>query len=96
MSSGSHRGGRKPQLRLAGLGFELLGAVLGFTLMGLWIDHHYDTQPWGLLVCVVLGFVGGFYNLIRASYRAMNASSRGSGPSSKSTSRQDRKPEGDE
>ena len=95
MSSGSQRGGRKPQLRLAGLGVELLGAILGFTLVGLWIDHHYDTRPWGLLVCVVLGFVGGFYNLIRASYRAMNASPRGKRPSPTSKARQDRKPGGE-
>lgn len=76
MPSGKQRGRRKPQLRLAGLGIELAGAILGFTLLGLWIDHHFDSRPWGLLVCVVMGFVGGFYNLIRSSLRAMESSSR--------------------
>jgi F0F1-type ATP synthase assembly protein I len=76
MPSGKHRSRRGPQLRLAGLGVELLGAVLGFTLLGLWIDRHYGTGPWGLLVCLVLGLVGGFYNLIRTSFRAIGENRR--------------------
>lgn len=78
MPSGKQRGRREPQLRLAGLGIELVGAILGFTLLGLWIDHHFDSRPWGLLVCVVMGFVGGFYNLIRASLKAMGRDSHDS------------------
>ncbi len=76
MPSGKHRSGRRPQLRLAGLGIELVGAVLGFTLVGLWIDRHYGSGPWGLLVCLVIGLVGGFYNLIRTSFKAMGESQR--------------------
>lgn len=76
MPSGNQRGRRKPQLRLAGLGIELFGSILGFTLVGLWIDRHYGTEPWALLICVVLGFIGGFYNLIRASFKAMDEASR--------------------
>lgn len=68
------RSKRLPKVRAAGLGIELLGAILGFTLLGLWIDSHYDSSPWGLLVCIGLGFVGGFYNLIRQSLRALNPS----------------------
>lgn len=60
-------GGKTPWQRLTGLGFELLAAVLGFTLLGLWIDRHYGTHPRGVLICAVLGIVGGLYNLIRAS-----------------------------
>ena len=58
--------------RLLPLGFELFGAVLGFSLLGFWIDRRYDTRPWGLLVCVVLGLVGGLYNLIRVSLSVLN------------------------
>lgn len=64
----------QPRYRAAGLGIELLGAIAGFTLVGLWIDGQYGTSPWGLLVCVILGFVGGFYNLIRASLEELNPS----------------------
>jgi F0F1-type ATP synthase assembly protein I len=58
--------------RLLPLGFELFGAVLGFSLLGFWIDRHYGTRPWGLLTCAVLGLVGGLYNLIRTSLSVLN------------------------
>ena len=90
MSSRQHRGSsRRPErpskTKVAGLGIELLGAILGFTLVGLWIDSHYDTSPWGLLICVGLGFVGGFYNLIRQSLNALNSSPSNPSPKQKRT-----------
>ncbi len=58
----------KPSLsRFAGMGLELAGAVLGFCLLGMWIDHRYKTSPNGTLVCALLGLVGGMYNFIRQS-----------------------------
>ena len=53
-----------------GMGFELVGAVAGFTLVGFWIDRHYRTYPWGVLIGLALGLVGGMYNLIRGSLAA--------------------------
>lgn len=53
------------------LGVELAASIVGFTLIGLWIDHTYDTGPWGTLVCVVLGTVGGFYNFLRDALRIL-------------------------
>ena len=58
-------------LRLGGLGVELAGAVAGFTLLGYWIDRHYDTSPWGLLICAICGLIGGFRNFIRSSLKAL-------------------------
>lgn len=55
---------------LSGLGFELVGAVAGFTLLGYWWDRHFETAPWGLIVGIVLGLIGGMYNLIRKSLAA--------------------------
>ncbi len=52
------------------MGFELVAAVGGFTLGGYWWDRHFATAPWGVLVGVVLGLVGGMYNLIRQSLLA--------------------------
>ena len=66
-------------MALAGLGFELLAAVAGFTFVGYWIDRHYETDPWGLVICALLGIVGGLYNFIRAATRASRESSRESG-----------------
>ncbi len=55
--------------RAYGLGFEMACAVAGFVLVGIWIDRHYSSGPWGTLICLVLGLVGGFYNLFRETSR---------------------------
>lgn len=52
-----------------GLGFELVCAVAGFVLVGVWIDRHYSSGPWGTLICLVLGLIGGLYNLFRGVSR---------------------------
>lgn len=64
---------RAPGVRGAGLGIELAASLIGFTLLGLWIDQKFATGPWGTLICVVVGLIGGFYNFIRAALRAMQA-----------------------
>lgn len=62
---------RRPNwARYSSLGIELAAAIVGFALVGYWIDRHFQTQPWGLLICVLLGIVGGLYNLIRAALKA--------------------------
>lgn len=53
--------------RLLSMGVELAAALVGFCLLGYWIDTKYDTTPWGLLICACLGLVGGMYNLIRTA-----------------------------
>jgi len=55
--------------RAYSLGFELVCAVAGFVLVGIWIDRHYSSGPWGTLICLCLGLIGGFYNLIRGAAR---------------------------
>ncbi|MGQ9650291.1 MAG: AtpZ/AtpI family protein [Phycisphaerae bacterium] len=52
-------------MRLAGAGVELAAGVGGACLLGWWIDRHFGTRPWGLLVCAIVGIVGGLYNLVR-------------------------------
>ena len=49
----------------AAIGF--VGAIVGFALIGYFVDQHFDSQPWGIIVGVALGFVGGLYNLIKES-----------------------------
>jgi F0F1-type ATP synthase assembly protein I len=58
-------------VRYSGVGLELAGAIGGFFLVGYWIDGHYGTRPWGMLGGVVIGMVGGLYNLIRESLEAV-------------------------
>jgi len=52
-------------LRLAGVGIEFAAAVAGLSLLGYWIDRHFGTGPWGVLIGAGIGIVGGTYNLIR-------------------------------
>ncbi len=52
-------------LRFAGVGLEFAGAVVGLTLLGYWIDTKLGSEPWGLLIGVFVGIVGGTYNLLR-------------------------------
>ena len=57
-------------VRYSGVGLELAGATAGLALIGYWIDSRYATGPWGLLAGVVIGLVGGLYNLVRESLAA--------------------------
>ena len=63
-------------IRYSGLGVEFAGAVAGFTLVGYWVDRHFQCSPWGVLAGVLLGLVGGFYNLIRQSLAAVREADR--------------------
>lgn len=58
---------RPAWVRFSGIGFEFGAAIVGFTLVGYWIDGHYHSGPKGVLIGAVLGIVGGGYNLIRQS-----------------------------
>jgi F0F1-type ATP synthase assembly protein I len=64
-----------PSTRGYGLGVELAASIVGFALVGIWIDHSFDTDPWGTLICVIFGFVGGFYNFLRSSFKILHTSS---------------------
>jgi len=63
-------------IRYSGLGIEFAAAVVGFTLVGYWVDYHYQCSPWGVVVGVLLGLIGGFYNLIRQSLAAVREAER--------------------
>jgi F0F1-type ATP synthase assembly protein I len=58
-------------IRYSSVGLELAGATAGLALVGYWVDSHYGTHPWGILVGVIVGLAGGLYNLIRESLAAV-------------------------
>ena len=62
-----------PWVKYSGMGMELAAAVAGFVLVGVWVDRHYETAPWGVVIGAVLGLVGGMYNLIRESLAALRS-----------------------
>ncbi len=70
------------------MGVELAAAIIGLTLLGLWIDHRFQTRPTFLLVGVGLGIVGGFYNFIRQALQLERES--------RTQARQEHSPEDDE
>ncbi len=47
------------------VGFQLAAAVVVGLLFGNWLDEKWDTKPWLALTGLILGAIGGFYNLIR-------------------------------
>ncbi len=54
--------------RLAGMGMELVAAVLGGCLIGWYIDKRFGTRH-GLLIGALIGIVGGMYNLLKRSLK---------------------------
>jgi F0F1-type ATP synthase assembly protein I len=79
-------------VRYSTVGLELAGAIAGLAFLGHWIDGRFGTQPWGILGGVVIGLVGGLYNLVRESLEAVRegktedqlGSNEGSGPKERS------------
>jgi len=57
-------------VRYSGVGLELAGATAGLALVGYWVDGKFGTSPWGILIGVFIGIVGGLYNLVKESLAA--------------------------
>jgi len=46
---------------------EFVSGVVAGGIVGWIIDRLAGTSPWGLIVCLILGFCAGMLNLMRAS-----------------------------
>jgi F0F1-type ATP synthase assembly protein I len=68
--------GHRGWIRFYGIGFEFVAAVVGFTLVGYWVDRHYGSSPAGILVGLALGLIGATYNLIRSTKIASDMARR--------------------
>lgn len=51
------------------LGSDFVALILGMAFFGWLADRQLDTAPWIMLVAISVGFVGGFWMLIRALTR---------------------------
>jgi F0F1-type ATP synthase assembly protein I len=47
------------------MGFQLAAAVVLFLLLGHWIDKKFNIAPFGKLIGVVIGSVGGFMKFFK-------------------------------
>ncbi|HEX4297734.1 MAG TPA: AtpZ/AtpI family protein [Devosia sp.] len=56
------------------LGSEFIAAILVGAGLGYLVDMFLPTRPWGLVVLLLLGFVAGVLNMVRAT-KEMNAAS---------------------
>lgn len=48
-----------------GGGLQFAGAIVLFLFVGRWLDERLGTEPWLLLLGVLVGAVAGFYSLYR-------------------------------
>lgn len=60
-----------------GVGFRMASdfaaAVLVGVVLGLGIDAVFKVSPWGVIVCLMLGFMAGVRNVVAAASKANQA-----------------------
>jgi ATP synthase protein I len=60
-----------------GLGFRMaadfVAAILVGAVLGWGVDQLLHSSPWGLIACLMLGFVTGVWNVVRTSQKANKA-----------------------
>ena len=61
-------------LRFSSIGIELGLSVMIGLIGGQWLDRQFGTDPWLLLLGLLLGMAAGFLGILR-SVRALNAES---------------------
>jgi F0F1-type ATP synthase assembly protein I len=67
-------------LRHAGAGLQFALTFLGLGLVGWWVDRQLGSEPWLLIVGIVLGAAGGMYSLavrLNALPRSRSGDSKG-------------------
>lgn len=57
------------------LSAEFIAGVVAGGLLGWLVDRLFGTSPWGLIICIILGFCAGMLNLMRAAGLAKPARS---------------------
>lgn len=53
--------------RFSAVGLELGVAILIGYLLGAWLDKRLGTQPYLMMLCLLLGIAAGFRSLMRAA-----------------------------
>jgi F0F1-type ATP synthase assembly protein I len=54
------------------MGIEYGAVVVVCTLLGYWVDRHWQIEEhWGTLIGALIGLVGGTYNFVRDALKAV-------------------------
>ena len=73
----SDRASSVERARGMGLGFRMASdftaAVIVGAVLGWGVDYVFHISPWGLIVCLLLGFVTGVRNVVVAANQANKA-----------------------
>lgn len=56
---------------------DFAAAVIVGVVLGLGIDGIFKVSPWGVLVCLMLGFVAGVRNVVATATKANRALQKG-------------------
>ena len=74
---------KEPMGKGMGLGFRMaadfLAAVIVGAVLGVGIDALFHSSPWGLIVCLILGFITGVWNVVRVAQSSANTPQDGQG-----------------
>lgn len=71
-----------PLALVSQLGLTMVGSILLGLVVGLWIDAHFGTRPWGTLALSLLGIVVGtvgVYRLVTTSIQEVGDVRRSEG-----------------
>ncbi len=49
--------------------YTLIGAIIGLSLGGYFLDEWLDTAPWLLIAGLIIGLVIGFYEMAKVVFR---------------------------
>jgi len=52
--------------QVGSIGLLLAACIFIGTAIGIWLDRWLHTQPWMMLVFLLLGTVAGFYHVVKA------------------------------
>jgi ATP synthase protein I len=66
-------------LQYSSIGITLVGTILIFLWIGMWLDGKFETSPWFTLILTFVGFAGGFYSFY-LNIKKMNSEDKKENP----------------
>ena len=74
---GGTNGTPRPALQRAiGLGFFMVGSIVGGYLVGSYLDSRFGTAPWLMLVLLFMGIISGFLEFYRVTKKIQEESNK--------------------